>query len=163
MAGKRATKQARGKSVPKLVAAPVADLAKESSPKIVAMSEKGCVPKLEAEALLAAKLELATKLAPKLEAATNLAPKLEAATELAPKLEAATKLASKLEAATKQAPKLEAATKLASKFGAATNLAPKLAAKSLAPSIKQIVEKLEGRITEVRKNKRRKLLKNVLH
>jgi hypothetical protein len=143
MAGKRATKQARRKSVPKLVAAPVADLAKESSPKIVAMSEKECVPKLEAEALLAAKLE----------AATELAPKLEAATELASKLEAETNLASKLEAATKLVPKLEAAT----------NLAPKLAAKSLAPSIKQIVEKLEGRITEVRKNKRRKLLKNVLH
>jgi hypothetical protein len=141
MAGKRATKPASRKSVPKLVAAPVANLAKESSPKIVAMSEKGCVPKLEAEALLAPKLEAATELAPKLEAATKLAPKLEAATNLAPKLDAATKLA----------PKLEAATKLASKLEAATNLAPKLAAKSLAPSIKQIVEKLEGRNTKVRK------------
>ncbi len=143
-------KQARGKPVPKLVAAPVADLAKEASPKIVAMSEKECVPKLEAEALLAAK-ELATKLAPKLEAATELAPKFEAATELAPKLEAATKLASKLEAATKLVTKLEAATELAPKLEAATKLAPKLAAKSLAPSIKQIVEKLEGRNTKVRK------------
>jgi hypothetical protein len=143
MAGKRAAKQARGKPMPKLVAAPVANHAKEASPNIVAMSEKECMPKLEAEALLAAKLESATKQAPKLEAATELASKLEAATELAPKL--------------------EAATKLAPKFEAATNLAPKLAAKSLAPSIKQIVEKLEGRITKVKKNKRRKLFKKLLH